>query len=230
MGRQRKVTEFPEPQVAFALSDKEQHVKARELAEMCDDIDQRRAAAAADASGARKAIRALEKRRRLLAECVRTGNEMRNAQEKLFREPAAPPKPNGAHRTSDTAADAFAAPAEPSAVPDERDAFLAKGADAPAPSPASDDGADDGDLDPHDAFIRDKTATVAPVQPAPIATVPPPTPFKPAIPPAMSTADYADAWDPPEGDVVVPDNAAAKLVRGNRKKKTNGTDGPPEAA
>src|SRR5947207_7450366 len=91
MRRSRKVVEFVSAQVPVPLTEAEQRIKAFQLADLCKEIDRVRAAAAADAGGARKSIQALEKRRRLLAECVRTGAEMRNAQEDLFREPRTEP-------------------------------------------------------------------------------------------------------------------------------------------
>lgn len=99
MGRHRKVVEFVDAQVPFALTEPEQRTKAFELAQLCGEIDKLRADAADGASVARKRIRALEKRRRILAECVRTGTEMRNAQEDLFGKPLrsvpGPPAPQG---------------------------------------------------------------------------------------------------------------------------------------
>jgi hypothetical protein len=81
MGRRgRKVTEFVEPQVAVPIDEKKQALKAKELADLCAEIDKRRADAADAASSARKHIRALDKRRRVLTECVRTGTEMQDAQ------------------------------------------------------------------------------------------------------------------------------------------------------
>lgn len=86
MGR-RKLTEFTSPQIAVPLSEAEQRVKAMELAQMCGEIDKLRADAAANASAERKKIRALTKQQRLLAECVRTGNEMRDAQLEFGSDP-----------------------------------------------------------------------------------------------------------------------------------------------
>lgn len=83
MGRGRKVTEFKSPQVAIPLNEGEQRAKALELARVCADIDKIRADAAAHASAERKRVRALDKERRLLTECVRTGTEMRDAQLEL---------------------------------------------------------------------------------------------------------------------------------------------------
>lgn len=79
-GRGRKVTEFTAQQVPHPLNELEQRAKAAELAGLCQEIDTLRANAAEHASTERKSIRALEKRRRVLAECVRTGTEMRDAQ------------------------------------------------------------------------------------------------------------------------------------------------------
>lgn len=96
MGRRpRKIVELVDPQVAHALNDDERAAKAIELAQMCGEIDKLRADAADAAGTERKKIRALEKRRRLLAECVRTGNEMRSAQEELFREKKPAPRAPG---------------------------------------------------------------------------------------------------------------------------------------
>lgn len=83
MARGRKLTEFVSPQVAFPLDEKEQRVRAHELADVCGEIDKLRADAAEHAGTERKKIRALDKRRRVLAECVRTGTEMRDAQLEL---------------------------------------------------------------------------------------------------------------------------------------------------
>lgn len=77
----RKLTEFVDPQVAVPLSEAEQHAKAIDLARLCAEIDKLRADAADSAATQRKKIRALEKQRRLTAECVATGNEMRDAQQ-----------------------------------------------------------------------------------------------------------------------------------------------------
>jgi uncharacterized coiled-coil DUF342 family protein len=96
MGR-RKLTSFNDPQIAVALTDEEQRIKAKELADLCGEIDKRRADAADSASTSRKAVRALEKRRRVLAECVRTGAEMRDAQLALGNEPKS--KRNGSTET-----------------------------------------------------------------------------------------------------------------------------------
>lgn len=74
---------MPAGMIPEGLSPVEQHAKAMELAEVCGQIDKLKADAAADASAARKKVRALTSRQRLLAECVRTGTEMVEAQEKL---------------------------------------------------------------------------------------------------------------------------------------------------
>lgn len=109
MGRRpRKIVELVDQQVAHALNDNERATKALELAQMCGEIDKLRADAADAASTERKKIRALEKRRRLLAECVRTGNEMRSAQEELFGTPL----PKSAPPPRSENAPAFTAPAE----------------------------------------------------------------------------------------------------------------------
>jgi hypothetical protein len=79
----RKVVEFTEPQIAVPLSEGEQHVKGKELADICAEIDKLRADAAEHAGAERKKIRALDKRRRQLGECVRTGTEMRPAQQEF---------------------------------------------------------------------------------------------------------------------------------------------------
>lgn len=91
MGRRRKLTEFTPQQVPFALSEAEQRIKAKELADLFQEIDKARADAADAASSARKHVRALTKQARILAECVRTGNEMRDAQLELSS------KSNGQH-------------------------------------------------------------------------------------------------------------------------------------
>lgn len=83
MGRGRKLTEFKPQQIAYPISEAERSLKGKALADMCGEIDKLRADAADAAGIARKKIRALDKERRLLAECVRTGNEMRDAQLEL---------------------------------------------------------------------------------------------------------------------------------------------------
>jgi hypothetical protein len=87
MPRGRKLTEFSQPMIDVPLNADDQARKARELAELCGDIDKDRADAAEAASSARKRIRAMEKRRRVLADCVRTGVEKRPAQMELGEKP-----------------------------------------------------------------------------------------------------------------------------------------------
>lgn len=240
MGRPRKVTEFTEPQVAFPLDDKEQHAKARELAELCDEIDRQRASASADASGARKSIRALEKRRRLLAECVRTGTEKRNAQEKLFREPK-PQKPNEHLAVVDTskpvapamdAADAFGEPAPRGLEPElDKDAFLAgaptQEVAAVPPADAVDDrsplGGTDLEVPPGTRGKRGqrvKNFGDPDVPELPATTREP----RAGGEPTASAADFADPWEEPLPDVTPPATSRAKR---EKNKKPNGS---PEAA
>lgn len=87
MPRLRKATEFTQPTIDVPLNADDQARKAHELAELCGDIDKERADAADRASTARKSIRALEKRRRVLADVVRTGIEKRPAQMELGEKP-----------------------------------------------------------------------------------------------------------------------------------------------
>lgn len=83
MARGRKITTFTEPMVAMPLNDGEVSAKSNELADVCGQIDTLKADAAAHASTERKKVRALELRRRVLAECVRTRSEQRPAQAEL---------------------------------------------------------------------------------------------------------------------------------------------------
>lgn len=77
------VTTFTEGQIAVPLSEPEVSAKANELADVCGQIDKLRADAAEHAGSERKKVRALELRRRQLAECVRTRTEMQAAQTDL---------------------------------------------------------------------------------------------------------------------------------------------------
>lgn len=83
MGR-KKTESFAAGMVPTDLSEAEQRIKATELAQVVQEIDKLRADAADAASSARKKIRALTSRQRVLAECVRTGTELVDAQEELF--------------------------------------------------------------------------------------------------------------------------------------------------
>lgn len=83
MARPRKVTEFSEPTVAVALDEAQLAIKSKDLARICGEIDKIRADAADHAGTQRKKVRALEKERRVLAECVRTGEEQQPAQLQL---------------------------------------------------------------------------------------------------------------------------------------------------
>lgn len=80
MPRPRKVSEFNEPTVSIPLDDHQLAIKARELARIGAEVDKLRADAADHASTQRKKIRAKDKERRLLQECVNTGMEQQPAQ------------------------------------------------------------------------------------------------------------------------------------------------------
>jgi hypothetical protein len=84
MPRARKLTTFNDDgQVQVPISEAAQREKALELAAICAEIDKLKADNAEKASSGRKALRTLTQRQRVLAECVRTGTEMRDAQEHL---------------------------------------------------------------------------------------------------------------------------------------------------
>jgi hypothetical protein len=96
MPRHRKIVEFVEAQIAVPINEAEQRQKAFELARVCGELDEMRANAALAAGEVRKRIRALALQQRQLAECVRTGTEMRNATGDLF-DAAASKKSKGAN-------------------------------------------------------------------------------------------------------------------------------------
>lgn len=84
MPRGRKLTSFTDPEVAVPLSEAEVLIKGGELAAKNQEIDKVKADAAAEASSARKKIRALDAERRILAESVRTRTRKEPAQAKFF--------------------------------------------------------------------------------------------------------------------------------------------------
>lgn len=89
MPRGRKATEFTQPMTAIPLDAAEQARKAHELAEVNKEIDKISADAAAAASDARKKVRTLNNRRRVLQECVLTGMEMKPSQLEFDSKPKA---------------------------------------------------------------------------------------------------------------------------------------------
>lgn len=80
MPRGRKVVQFTEPQIHVPINDAEQRIKARELADVVEEIDKIRADMNAENSVTRKKIRSLISRQRVLAECVLSGTKMESAQ------------------------------------------------------------------------------------------------------------------------------------------------------
>lgn len=248
MGRPRKVVSFNDPQVSVPLSAKEKEVKGRQLADLCNEIDREKASAKADSASQRKKIRALEDQRRLLAECVRSGFEKQNAQAELFGK-----KPKGSKASEDLldedadadgeynsaeeaaramlgpvgidAKDAFdAAAPTPNLQMDERDAFLAnKGATRPPASILDGRTQEERDADAQEAFgeIVEREALALEIERADTAEQRRPVPASDI--PAISTADYADAFDQ-EPEVVTPAETP-KSKRGGSKRNGKVDDG-----
>lgn len=247
MGRpKRNVVTFTDATVPVPLDEKQQRLKARQLAELCDKIDSERAAAKADAGGARKKIRALEDQRRLLAECVRTGSEKQNAQAELFREPnktrlldedadvedsdleaddldsallgEEDAQAEADDRAIDKAKDAFAAPAA-SNGPDERDAFLANKSATRAPVTSILDGRtqDERDADANEALGEIIEGEAAKLEAAKLEAAAAPAPM------VSSVADFVDSWDQPLEDITPP---ATGKARGSRKPKNGNGETP----
>lgn len=246
MGRPRKVVTFSEAQVSVPLNEKQHAVKSRDLARLCDQIDSARAAAKADASGARKKIRSLEDQRRILAECVLTGTEKQNAQADLFgRTKGSKAKEedlldedadaDGEYNSAEEAAramlgpvgidakDAFEAPVPAlDSGDDQRNAFLAnKGATRPPASILDGRTQEERDADAQEAFgeIVEREATAL----ERADTAEQQRPVRASDIPAISTADYADAFDQ-EPEVATPAETP-KSKRGGAKRNGKPDDG-----
>lgn len=240
MGRpKRNVVTFTDATVPVPLDEKQQRMKARQLAELCDKIDSERAAAKADAGGARKKIRALEDQRRLLAECVRTGSEKQNAQAELFGSKSkATTSVDEEDEDSDLEADDLdsARLGEEDAQAEADDRAIDKAKDAPEPNPFTASQHGPTMTDERDAFLANKSATRAPVtsildgrtqaerdadanealgeiiegEAAKLEADAAPAPM------VSSVADFGDPWDAPLEDITPP---ATTKSKGTRKPK-----------